>query len=107
MLSADMQASCSYSLTVPDTCHRPGNFSPTHFRNQRQMLARSCELSGRRQRRERAKRLLCKADSEMNPEAARWLRQLESGQKIGSEYGEVGLMSIRAEITFSALFPRF
>ena len=96
VLSGDMQVSCSYSLTVPDTCHRPGDSFPANFRNQRQTLTSSYELSGRRHRRETAKRLLCKADSEGSPEAARWLRQLESGQKIGSEYGEVGLVSYQS-----------
>ena len=69
----------------------------------------SCKLSRTRQRRDKARRLLCRADSEGNSEAARWLRQLESGQKIGSEYGEVWDMSHNSSefLRFTAAFQGF
>ena len=65
-------------------------------------LARADTLSKKSQTRDRVRRLHCRADSEGPPEAARWLKQLESGQTIGSEYGEVSCDSGMATETFSA-----
>lgn len=94
MLTADMQASCSYSSTVHGATESIASYSHVLSRRQLQSQSMSCKLSSTRQRKDRARTLLCRANSEGSSEAARWLRQLESGQKIGSEYGEVRTTSV-------------
>ncbi len=107
MLAADMQASCSYSSTLHEASHSNA-FSPHTFSGRQHPLqSLSCKLFSTRQRRNRARNLLCRADSEGSSEAARWLRQLETGQKIGSEYGEVRKMvcrNIRDPLHYTAAF---
>lgn len=100
MLTADMQASCSYSSTLHEASHSIAFCPRTFSRRQHPLQSVPCKLTSTRQKRDRARSLLCRADSEGSSEAARWLRQLETGQKIGSEYGEVISISVGAILNY-------